>query len=94
MGLFSVYHVNIQSLLPKLDIIEQEIQPYDVAIFTETWLNDKIQDDSLTIPNFSPPHRLDRHGRIGERVANLCSGFINFQKKNRFGDRKPRSSLD
>ncbi len=69
MGMFSVYHMNIQSVLPKIDIIEQEIQFYDVAVFTETWLNDTIQSDSIVISNFSAPHRLDRQGRIGGGVA-------------------------
>ncbi|MES9881747.1 MAG: reverse transcriptase family protein [Sedimenticola sp.] len=69
MGLFSVYHVNIQSLVPKLDIIEQEIQFYDVAVFTETWLNDTVLTDSISISNYSPPYRSDRQGRIGGGVA-------------------------
>ncbi len=67
--MFSVFHINIQSLVPKLEILEEEIQFYDVAVLTETWLNHKIQDSLITIPNFSKPHRLDRQDRIGGGVA-------------------------
>ncbi len=68
-GMFSVFHVNIQSLRPKLDLLEYETQFYDVIVFTETWLNNTIQDNSLQIPNFSQLHRLDRQNRIGGGVA-------------------------
>lgn len=68
-GMFSVFHVNIQSLKPKLDVLEQEVQPYDVVILTETWLNNTVQNSSLVMQNFAEPHRLDRPDRIGGGVA-------------------------
>lgn len=35
----SFMHPNIQSLLPKIDLINSELSQYDVLIFKETWLN-------------------------------------------------------
>lgn len=65
----SIMHLNIQSLRPKLDILEVEAQQFDILVFSETWLSDQISDDDLHIPNFSPPFRCDRVGRIGGGVA-------------------------
>ncbi len=65
----SIMHINIQSIKPKLDILEIEAQPYDVLIFTETWLSPAISCDDLLIPNFRPPYRCDRIGRLGGGVA-------------------------
>ncbi len=65
----SVMHLNIQSLKPKLDILQIEAQPYDVLIFTETWLSPTTSDDDLYICNFNPPFRCDRPDRQGGGVA-------------------------
>ena len=62
-------HLNIQSLRPKLDILEVEVQPYDVLVFSETLLSPVIDSDSLLLPNFSPPFRCDRTDRVGGGVA-------------------------
>ncbi|KAH3882731.1 hypothetical protein DPMN_006675 [Dreissena polymorpha] len=43
----SIMHLNIQSLRPKLDILEVEAHPYDVRVLPETWLTSSIPDDSL-----------------------------------------------
>ena len=65
----SVMHLNIQSLRPKLDILEIEAQPYDILVFSETWLSPAIDSNSLLIPNFNPPLRCDRIDRLGGGVA-------------------------
>ena len=39
----SIIHINIQSLLPKLEILEAEMQQHDILIFTETWLSPNIK---------------------------------------------------
>lgn len=40
----SIMHLNIQSLRSKLDIIEAEIQSYDIVVLSETWLSNDIED--------------------------------------------------
>ena len=61
----SVCHLNIQSLLPKIDILQYEMQPYGDFVFTESWLNNEIGTDSLRIINFNDPFRCDRETRAG-----------------------------
>ena len=34
----SIMHLNIQSILPKLDLIKCESLAYDVLVFSESWL--------------------------------------------------------
>lgn len=65
----SIIQLNIQSLVPKLGILETEMQSYDVLVFTETWLKPDISDDDLHISNFDIPYRNDRTDRPGGGVA-------------------------
>ena len=62
---FSICHLNIQSLLPKIDILQYEMQPFDVFVFTESWLNIDIGSNDLKILNFNEPFRCDRETRAG-----------------------------
>lgn len=59
-GGLGIMNLNIQSLKSKIDILSVEAQPYDILVFTETWLNGNTADDELLIPNFCPPYRMDR----------------------------------
>jgi hypothetical protein len=63
-GDFSVLHLNIQSLIPKLDIIEIELTTFDVLIFSETWIDQSVSDHDISLPYYTPPFRSDRtrHG--------------------------------
>ena len=56
----SILHLNIQSLLPKIDLIQCETIAHDILIFTESWLKPTINDGSIHIENFLPPFRTDR----------------------------------
>ena len=61
-------HLNIQSIVPKLDLIEGEASAYDVIVFSESWLNPRIPNASICIEHFSPPFRADRLDRPGGGV--------------------------
>ena len=61
----SIFHLNIQSIAPKMDIIRSEADAYDVLIFTESWLKPDISDTTIHIENFSQPFRNDRRKRLG-----------------------------
>ncbi|MEW8546207.1 MAG: reverse transcriptase family protein, partial [Candidatus Thiodiazotropha sp.] len=65
----SIIHLNIQSILPKMGMLEVEMQNYDVLIFTETWLSPRISNDEIMITNFNCPYRKDRVDRQGGGVA-------------------------
>lgn len=73
----SLMHLNVQSLKPKLDIIEIEAQQYDILVFTETWLSPNTPDEDLRIANFSLPYRCDRTARVGGGVAIYVRDGIN-----------------
>ena len=61
-------HLNIQSILPKLDLIKCESPAYDVLVFSESWLKPVTANDKLLIEAFHPPFRADRIGRPGGGV--------------------------
>ena len=61
--------MNIQSILPKLDLIKCESLAYDVLVFTESWLKPEIKNADLLINNFLPPFRIKRCNRPGGGVV-------------------------
>lgn len=65
----SIMHLNIQSIIPKIDIIRCEAQSYSILVFSESWLKPEIKDDSILIENFQPPFRTDRLDRPGGGVV-------------------------
>ena len=42
-------YLNIQSLVPKLDLVEGESLAYDILVFSESWLKPEVRDDSILI---------------------------------------------
>lgn len=64
----SLVHYNVQSLLPKIDIIETELTNYDLLCFTETWLSPNVLDNDVLLTGFKAPIRYDRpndaHGGV------------------------------
>ena len=63
-------HLNIQSLLSKIDLVRGEAIAHDILIFTEKWLKPTIIDDTIHIEIFLPPFRTDRHKRpVGGVIA-------------------------
>ncbi|MEW8186271.1 MAG: reverse transcriptase family protein, partial [Candidatus Thiodiazotropha endolucinida] len=62
----SIFHLNIQSLLPKLDLIKAEADAYDVLVFSESWLKPDIQDDTISIVIFC---RLSERTGVNKRVG-------------------------
>ena len=66
--LFSIMHLNIQSIEPKLDLVETESLAYDVMVYSESWLKPTVSNDSVTIANVHKPFRCDREERLGGGV--------------------------
>ena len=64
----SLVHYNVQSLLPKIDIIETELTTYDLLCFTETWLSPNVLDNDVLLTGFKALIRYDRpndaHGGV------------------------------
>ena len=44
-----IFHMNIQSIVPKIDIIRSEAGAYDLLVFSESWLKPNITDETINI---------------------------------------------
>ena len=64
-----IMHLNIQSLVPKLDLVEGESLAYDILVLSESWLKPEVSDDSIVIEKFLQPCRSDRCDRPGGGVV-------------------------
>ena len=51
--------LNMQSFKSKRNIIHGELSEHDVFLFTETWFNQKISIDDITLDNYKIPYRCD-----------------------------------
>ena len=56
----SIFHMNIQSIVPKMELIKADADTYDILIFTESWLKPSTPDTSIRIDNYVGPFRTDR----------------------------------
>ena len=78
--LFNVGQLNVRSLLAgnKLDEIYFLLKEHNFSIFgmTETWFNDSISNENLSIEGYNTIFRLDRRGRIGGGVAFYINNSI------------------
>ena len=77
----NIMQLNIQSLIPKLDILETEMQQYNILVITESWLNPDVRDDDLLISNFDPPYRKDKADRPGGGVTMYFRSGINYVRR-------------
>jgi hypothetical protein len=62
-------HLNVQSLVPKIDLLNVELQKFDILCFTETWLNTNVANQDISLDNFQSPFRKYRVDRLGGGVA-------------------------
>ena len=71
-------HLNVQSIVPKLDIITAEYSSYDILSFTESWLKPIVNDEMLKLPGYKfPPFRRDRQNKTGGGVIVYVKEHIN-----------------
>lgn len=52
MNHISIVHYYIQSISNKVDLIGAELKHFDIICLTETWLNQGVSDDSVTIEGY------------------------------------------
>lgn len=78
----SLFHLNIQSIYNKLDIINGNLYDFDILCFTETWLNQSFSDDQIVLNGFQKPYRCDRVGRIGGGVIVYCKENLISSRRN------------
>ena len=58
----SFIHYNVQSILPKLNILFTELCDFDILAFSESWLNASVPDEDLSFHFYHKPERKDRVG--------------------------------
>ena len=58
----SFVHYNVQSILPKLEILQAELIKFDILAFTETWLSSVDNTEDLLLQSCNIPERKDRVG--------------------------------
>ena len=61
--------MNIQSIVPKMDLIRGEANACDVLIISESWLKPTVPNDTIHIENHLAPFRTDRPDRPGGGVV-------------------------
>jgi hypothetical protein len=62
-------YLNVQSLVPKIDLLNVELQKFDILCFTETWLITNVANQDISLDNFQSPFRKDHVDRLGGGVA-------------------------
>lgn len=72
-------HNNVCSVLPKLDIIFNELNEYDIIAITESHLDKSVVDTDIELDRFQPPVRLDRN-RHGGGVMLYVKNNLSFNK--------------
>ena len=65
---FSVVHYNVQSILNKVDIIESELSNFDIICLTETWLDERTSNDTISLNEYN----LYRRDRGGDNHGGSC----------------------
>ncbi|MEW8545280.1 MAG: reverse transcriptase family protein, partial [Candidatus Thiodiazotropha sp.] len=75
-------HLNVQSIVPKIDLLQCEAQAYDVLVFSESWLKPEVDNNSILIENFSPPLRTDRCDRLGGGVIIYVRDSLKYKRRS------------
>lgn len=48
----SIFHLNVQSILPRVDLVRSEADAYDIAVFSDSWLKPSIPNEEVLLENF------------------------------------------
>ena len=64
----SFMHLNIQSIVPKLELIAAEYSCHELLSFTESWLSSQVSNEAILLPGYKTPFRRDRVGKAGGGV--------------------------
>ena len=78
----SVVHYNVQSLVPKLDLLTTELNEFDILDFTETWLNPSVPTNDLTIDSYKISERKDRPGDSHGGVILYVKNNIHYKRRH------------
>ena len=79
----SIFHLNIQSLLPKVDISRGEAVVYELLVLSESWLKPNISNEAMS-QKILPPSRRERRNRVGGGVVIYVRDTLRDQCKRRY----------
>ena len=65
---FSVVHYNVQSITYKINILESELSNFDIICLTETWLDERTTNDTISLNDYN----LYRRDRVGDNHGGIC----------------------
>ena len=63
-NMFSIEHINKQSITAKLDLLQLEAEEHDIFTLSETWLDTDIINDQISLEGLQPPIRKDQTPNI------------------------------
>ena len=78
----SFVHYNVQSILPKLEILHAELHEFDILAFSETWLNPSIDNEDIMLQQYQAPVRKDREGDAHGGVIIYVKEGIHYKRRN------------
>ena len=78
----SFVHYNVQSIVPKLDLLSTELFDFDILSFSETWLNPSVSLNDLHIQSFNKPERKDRVGDSHGGVLVYVKDNIHYRRRH------------
>ena len=78
----SFVHYNVQSIVPKLDILLAELYEFDILAFSETWLSPSADNDDLLMQSYQIPERKDRVGDNHGGVMLYIKKSIHYTRRN------------
>ena len=76
-----IVHNNVCSILPKVDIVFNELSDYDFIGITESHLDSKVTNEQIEFDGFQMPIRLDRN-RHGGGVALYIRNSLHYKSRS------------
>ncbi|CAG2195228.1 unnamed protein product [Mytilus edulis] len=74
-------HLNIQSIVPKLELIAAEYSCHELLSFTESWLSPQVSNEAILLPGYKTPFRRDRVGKAGGGVIVYVKDNLNCSER-------------
>ena len=78
----SFVHYNVQSTVPKLDLLSSELFDFDILSFSETWLTPSVSLNDLHIQYFNKPKRKDQAGDSHGGVLIYVKDNIHYRRRH------------
>ena len=75
-------HYNVQSIVPKLNVLLTELYEFDILAFSETWLSLVVNHVDLLMQSYQIPEHKDRVGDNHGGVILHVKESIHYTRRN------------